>query len=281
MRSATAAIATHTLVPGHSALVISVPHAGTAVPQDLVPQLTPLALTIPDTDWHVAELYDFAPALGASMIVARYSRYLIDLNRPPDDAALYSAAPRTGLCPTLSFAGEALYLDPALAGASGGVSATLGDTEIERRRRLYWQPYHDALRALLDATVARCGHAVLLDAHSIRSVVPRLFSGRLPDINIGTYDGRSCAPEVTAAVQAQLAAALQCSQVFNGRFKGGHITRHYGQPAQRVHALQIELAQCAYMDESSIAYQADRAAPLRALLSSIVRALLQLPLAAS
>jgi N-formylglutamate deformylase len=262
-------VVTHVLSPGSSPLVISVPHAGTAVPEDLVPRLTPLALTLPDTDWHVHRLYDFAPAMGAAMIVARYSRYLIDLNRPPDDAALYSGTGQTGLCPTQSFAGEPLYV---------GGEATLAASEVARRRQRYWQPYHDELRALLAQTRERYGYCILLDAHSIRSVVPRLFAGRLPDINVGTYDGRSCASALAAALRAPLAAAPQWSQVFDGRFKGGHITRHYGQPAQGVHALQIELAQCSYMDESGTAYHADRAAPLRELLQAIVRSLLSLQL---
>ena len=261
--------ATHTLQPGDSPLIISVPHAGPEVPPELAARFTPLALGLPDTDWHVARLYDFAPALGATMIVARYSRYLIDLNRPPDDAALYSAAAQTGLCPTLSFAGEPLYLDS---------SAPLTAAEVAGRRAQYWQPYHDALRAQLDDTRQRLGYALLLDAHSIRSVVPRLFAGRLPDINIGSYDGRSCSGAVTAAVRARLTAARRWSQVIDGRFKGGYITRHYGQPADGVHALQIELAQCGYMDEAGTSYDASRAAPLRELLRALIEALLKLQL---
>jgi len=271
--------ATHTLQRGPSPLIVSVPHSGTAVPEDLVPRLTPLALTVPDTDWHVAELYDFAPALGASLIVARYSRYLIDLNRPPDDAALYAGAPRTGLCPVSSFAGEALYL-AAGADAQPG-AAGLGADEIAQRRRQYWDPYHDALRRLAAETRARHGYALLVDAHSIRSTVPRLFEGRLPDINLGTHDGRACAPLVGATVQARLEAAPRWSHVVNGRFKGGYITRHYGQPASGVHALQIELAQCAYMEESAPGepgrYAPERAAALRALLRLVLEALLALP----
>ena len=269
MSQAAQGVATHALVPGTSPLIISVPHAGTRLPPELAPQLTPLALTIADTDWHVDQLYDFAPAMGATMLVARQSRYLIDLNRPPDDAALYSAAPQTGLCPTHSFAGEPLYLD--------GRNAVVA-VEVARRRLHSWQPYHDALQMLLHETRARHGYALLLDAHSIRSVVPRLFADRLPDINVGTYDGRSCSGLVNDAVRTRLSAAPRWSHVFDGRFKGGHITRHYGQPNHGVHALQIELAQCSYMDESGATYDARRAAPLRELLKSIVAALLALPL---
>ncbi|HZT55784.1 MAG TPA: N-formylglutamate deformylase [Burkholderiaceae bacterium] len=262
-------LATHTLHAGDAPLVISVPHAGIELPPALALRLTPAALAFPDTDWHVASLYDFAPALGVTMIVARHSRYLIDLNRPPDDAALYGAAAKTGLCPTHSFAGEPLYRDG---------STELAPAEIEQRRAQYWQPYHDALATLLDATRRRYGYALLLDAHSIRSVVPRLFAGRLPDVNVGTYDGRSCAAAVTEAVRNCLAAAPGWSQVIDGRFKGGHITRHFGRPGERVHALQIELAQCAYMDEVGAGYDPERAAPLRALLRAIIEALLRMRL---
>jgi len=260
--------ATHTLQRGDSPLIISVPHAGTEVPPELAARLTPAALRLPDTDWHVQRLYDFAPALGVTMIVARHTRYLIDLNRPPDDVALYSAAVQTGLCPLLSFDGEPLYRDG---------TERLAPADIEQRRAQYWQPYHDALRALLDDTRRRHGFALLLDGHSIRSTVPRLFDGRLPDINVGTYDGRSCVSTVNDAVRACLAAAPRFSQVFDGRFKGGYITRHYGQPSKQVHALQIELAQCGYMDEAVSVYDAARATPLRDLLRSIVESLLQLP----
>ena len=259
--------ATHTLHRGDAPLIISVPHAGTEVPPELAERFTPAALRLPDTDWHVGRLYDFAPALGVTMIVARHTRYLVDLNRPPDDAALYSAAVQTGLCPVQSFDGEPLYRDG---------TERLAPAEMEQRRAQYWQPYHDALRTLLDDTRRRHGYALLLDAHSIRGTVPRLFDGRLPDINVGTYDGRSCTPTINDALRACLTSAPRFSHVFDGRFKGGHITRHYGRPAERVHALQIELAQSSYMDEAALAYDTARAAPLRALLRSMVESLLQL-----
>ena len=261
---------THSLMTGNTPLVISVPHSGVAVPPYLMPQLTPLARTLPDTDWHIARLYDFAAALGATLIVARYTRYQVDLNRPPDDAALYATAPATGLCPVHSFAGEALYVD-------GRTSVDAG--EMTRRRAQFWQPYHDELRTRLALLRERHGYALLLDAHSIRSEVPRLFESRLPDINLGTYGGRSCSPEVSAAVQAQLASATRFTHVVDGRFKGGYITRHYGSPEHRVHALQIELAQSSYMDETGTDYDPERAAPLKQTLQEIVAALLKLPLA--
>jgi N-formylglutamate deformylase len=269
MSPSTQTFPTHTLHIGHTPLVISVPHAGTALPPELEARFTPLALRFPDTDWHVDKLYDFAPGLGATMLVARYSRYLIDLNRPPDDAALYGSAAGTGLCPTHTFAGECLYRDG---------STKLAMAEVEKRRAQYWQPYHDALSAQLAEARRQHGFALLLDAHSIRSVVPRLFDGTLPDFNLGTYDGRSCGGPITEAVRACLAAAPRWSQVVDGRFKGGHITRHFGRPREHVHALQIELAQSGYMDENAAGYDAGRAAPLRSLLSAIVEALLRLQL---
>ena len=267
-------IDTHTLHPGSSALIISVPHAGTALPPDLLPRLTPLAQAQPDTDWHVDRLYDFARELGASLLVARYSRFVIDLNRPPDDAALYQGAPRTGLCPALSFSGLPLYY--------AGAAYTVPTAEVQQRRLAYWQPYHDALRALIAATIAHHGYALLLDAHSIRSVVPRLFAGRLPDINVGTNDARSCDPGIIETLRQLLTAQQQYSWVIDGRFKGGYITRHYGQPSHQVQALQIELAQCTYMLEpEDVAIPApaptgdeQRMAPLRVLLRAALKALL-------
>ena len=258
-----------TLRRGASPLIVSVPHSGTALPAELQPRLTPLALRQPDTDWYVDRLYEFVPELDATMLVARYARYVIDLNRPPDDAALYAGAARTGLCPALSFAGEALYRE----GAAFEVPAA----EIQQRRARYWQPYHDRLRELIAASCARHGYALLLDAHSIRSTVPRLFSGRLPDINVGCNDARSCDAATVDLFRTRLAAQRQRSWVIDGRFKGGYITRHYGQPAQQVYAVQIELAQCGYMDEAVAQDPAlpgpDRArmAPLQALLCELLR----------
>jgi len=260
------AAATFHLLRGRQALIASMPHVGTQVPAEIEREFTPVARALTDTDWHVDRLYDFLPELGASVIKARYSRYVIDLNRPPDNAALYPGMTHTGLCPTHSFAGEPLY--------GSGVEALPG-SEVESRRERYWQPYHAALGELIASTRARAGFVVLLDAHSIRSYVPRLFTGRLPDINIGTDDGRSCAAELVLALMTVLVAQDRFSYVVNGRFKGGHITRSYGAPARGVHALQIELAQSAYMDESRATYDEQRAAPLRELLQRMVAVMLQ------
>jgi N-formylglutamate deformylase len=247
---------------GHSPLIISLPHVGTALPPDIAAQMTAVAATVIDTDWHVHRLYEFARQSGASWLQARISRYAIDLNRPTDDHSLYPGQTTSALCPTATFAGEPLY-----HGAAPSAE------EIGRRRDRYWLPYHTMLRELIAATRTRFGYALLLDAHSIRSELPRLFDGHLPDINVGTNDGKSCNTDMSARLMGVLNRQTRFSYVLNGRFKGGHITRTYGDPTTSVHAVQIELAQSAYMDESTSDYDADRAQPLQRLLQQIVNVL--------
>jgi N-formylglutamate deformylase len=254
------------LLRGRRPLIVSMPHVGTQVPVEIEREFTPVARALVDTDWHVDRLYDFLPELGASTIATRYSRYVIDVNRPPDNSALYPGMAHTGLCPTHSFAGEPLY---------GSAVDVLPDSELDLRLERYWRPYHQALGELVADTRGRNGFAVLLDAHSIRSYVPRLFTGRLPDINIGTDDGRACHADLILPLLEILGAQSRFTYVVNGRFKGGHITRSYGAPANGVHALQIELAQGAYMEEGRTTYDEARAAPLRELLQKLVAALLQ------
>ncbi len=252
---------------GSSPLVISFPHSGTLIPPALAARMTPAALAMPDTDWHVPLLYAHARGLvataaGAATIEARLSRYVVDLNRPPDDAPLYPGQVSTGLCPSQAFGGEALY-----------AGAPPGDAEIAERRTRWWAPYHAALDALVADACARHGHCVLLDAHSIRSQVPRLFDGRLPDLNLGTNDGRSCDDALARRAMQVLAGDGGFTAVRDGRFKGGYITRSRGLPGAGVHALQLEIAQGAYMDERGTAWDAARAAPLAALLARLLDAL--------
>jgi N-formylglutamate deformylase len=254
---------------GESPLIISLPHVGQELPVDVRARMTPAALKVPDTDWHVEKLYAFARLVGASWVEPRYSRYVVDLNRPPDDAALYPGQVSTGLCPTHSFDGQPLYQ------AEGPTLA-----EIAERRERYWRPYHQALSDLINHARARHGIAVLLDAHSIRSHVPRLFDGKLPDINLGTNDGRSCDPRLEARVMSVLDSQRAFTYVKNGRFKGGYITRHYGRPEQGVYALQIELAQAAYMDEATTHWSPERALGLTALLRRVVDTLIAAPVEA-
>ncbi len=228
-----------TLHRGHSPLLISLPHVGTHIPDDLKPALVERALAVEDTDWHLAALYDFARDLGASLLVPLHSRYVVDLNRPPENAPMYAGANNTELVPTHFFSGEPLYRDGQVP----------GDAQEQQRLQTYWQPYHDALADELARLKAAHGHAVLWDGHSIRSQLPWLFDGRLPDLNLGTAQARSCAPGLRAALMAVLDGQRDFSHVTDGRFKGGHITRHYGRPAQGIHAVQLEMCWSTYMAE--------------------------------
>ena len=230
---------TYALHRGRAPLLISVPHAGTMVPNEIASRLSEAAKPLPDTDWHVDTLYDFAAGLGASVLIAHASRYVVDLNRPPDNESLYPGQTTTGLIPVDTFAGDPIY--------TYDVKSDIA--ERPARMKGYWQPYHGALAGELKRIREIHGHAVLWDAHSILSAVPRLFDGRLPDFNLGTDDGASCAPDLIAAVAARAAAADGYTSVLNGRFKGGYITRNYGDPANGIHAIQLELSQATYMDE--------------------------------
>lgn len=224
---------------GDTPLLVSVPHAGTYVPDGIAARLSPDAAPLPDTDWHVDRLYDFVADLGAGVLVANHSRFVVDLNRDPEGAELYPGASNTAVCPTTTFDEQPVYL-PGLAP---------DDAEIKTRVETYWTPYHRRLRGEVAVLKARFGLAIVLDAHSIRSVVPRFFDGRLPDLNFGTAGGKSAAPDFSDHVFAVLDAADGYSAVRDGRFKGGYITRTYGQPDEGVHAVQLELTQSTYMDE--------------------------------
>ncbi len=249
------------LIRGDGPLVVSMPHCGTALTPGLAERLTPEALPLSDTDWHIPRLYDFAGGLDATLLSARLSRTVVDLNRPPDGASLYPGQATTGLCPDTLFDGRPLYKDGQAPGTA----------EVAARVEGYWRPYHDALAAELARVKARHGFAILYDAHSIRSHVPRLFDGRLHDLNLGTARGTSAAPDLiarTVSVMETAAVAEGLTCVTDGRFVGGHITRHYGRPADGVHALQMELAQDRYMDEDGppFTYRPDRADRLRRVL---------------
>lgn len=224
---------------GRAPLLVSMPHTGTHIPEALARRMTPAALAVPDTDWHLERLYDFLEALGASVLVATHSRYVVDLNRPPDDANLYPGQDTTGLVPLDTFHREPIY-------APGEAPA---EAEIAERVARYWQPYHAKLAEELDRLRAQHGRALLWDAHSILSVVPRFFEGTLPDFNLGTADGRSCARGVGEALLVVAERPATYRAVLNGRFKGGYITRRYGRPDERVHAVQLELSEATYMEE--------------------------------
>jgi len=244
---------------GNLPLLISVPHDGRQLPEEQRERMTGTGLDIPDTDWHVAELYDFAREFGASMIVANYSRYVVDVNRPASDAAMYEGQVATGLCPQYTFAGDPLYQH----------DTAVPTQEVVERVDRYWRPYHDKIEAALSGMLARYGHALLWDAHSITSRVPRLFDGELPVLNLGTFDGNSCDPRISRAL-LEIAEASPFESVLNGRFKGGYITRHYGDPEREVHAVQLELAQRAYMNEVSRDYDDELASSLRGTLRELL-----------
>jgi N-formylglutamate deformylase len=250
---------------GSTPLLIDVPHCGTYVPPELAADMTEEGRRLPDTDWHVDKLYDFAPRLGAGMLVATHSRYVADLNRDPLGVPLYPGADNTEVCPLRSFAGADIWSRGRAPDAD----------EVARRVNAFWRPYHVQLSAEIVAITARHGFCVLLDAHSIRSVLPRFFSGTLPHLNIGTAKGQSCAPALATHAAAVLASADRFTHVVDGRFTGGYITRHYGQPGAGVHALQLEIALRSYLsEERPEAYEPARAGPLRTLLQRFVKSLL-------
>jgi N-formylglutamate deformylase len=251
-----------TLETGHAPLLVSLPHDGSFIPDAFRQRMVPSAHAAPDTDWHVARLYDFARRLGASILRPNHSRYVVDLNRPPDDVSLYPGQNTTGLCPDVQFSGEPVYL----------AGQTLTADEIAQRRETYWRPYHDALSGELERLRAKFARVVLWDGHSIRGELPYLFEGRLPDLNLGTASGSSCAPDLQAGLAQVLQGANRYSHVVNGRFKGGYITRHYGQPNAGVHAVQLELAQATYMDEASTHYLPE---PASGLQTQVLEPLLQ------
>ena len=253
------------LSPGTTPLLVSMPHCGTHVPDEIAQRFTPTAHLLGDTDWHMERLYDFAADLGAGVLAATHSRYVIDLNRPPDDKPLYPSAAGTGLCPATTFDGEPLYQ----------TGADVDDAEKAERLETYWRPYHDRLAADLARIKAAHGIALLYEAHSIRSEVPRLFDGRLPDLNLGSADGAALDAGLAGRLEIVCAAADGFTWVHNGRFKGGYTTRAYGDPANGVHAVQMEQAQITYMiEEPPFDYLPERAEKIRPSLRALLAAML-------
>ncbi|MEX3638201.1 N-formylglutamate deformylase [Paraburkholderia sp. BR14320] len=246
---------------GSLPLLISIPHLGTQIPADIAATMTPVAQRTDDCDWHLDRLYAFTKVLGASFLTPTYARYVIDLNRPPDGANLYPGQDTTGLLPVDTFDKEPLYRDGHLP----------DDAEVARRRDAYWKPYHDALTGEIAALKAKHGKVLLWEAHSIRSRVPRFFDGRLPDFNFGTSNGASAAPGLADELAALVERHGGYTAVANGRFKGGYITRQYGQPEEGVHAVQLELSQITYMEERlPYAYDEALAAKVAPLLEALV-----------
>lgn len=248
---------------GRGPLVLGMPHVGTALPPEVSVALNDLGRSVPDTDWWMDRLYaPIAERFDATVVAAVQSRFVIDVNRDPSGASLYPGQNTTGLVPTTTFDGAPIW------------RAAPDAAEIARRREAYFIPYHAALAGVLQAARIRCGHAVLWDCHSIRGSIPHLFDGDLPVLNLGTNAGAACSQRVRDAAVARLSAA-PFTHVADGRFKGGWITRHYGQPARGIEALQMELAQHAYMDEAPPwTFRPERAARLADTLADIIAAVL-------
>lgn len=248
---------------GTTPLIVSMPHTGTFVPEWLAPRLTRAAKALPDTDWHLEQLYNFLDELGASVLVATHSRYVVDVNRPPDNANLYPGQDTTGVVPVDTFDKAPLYLrgfEPS-------------DAEVRSRIEQYWQPYHAKLAEELKKIKAEHGHALLWDAHSILSVVPRFFAGKLPDFNLGTADGKSCGKGLGETLLAKISGY---TKVLNGRFKGGYITRTYGDPENRVHAVQLELSEAVYTEEQPpFRFREHLAVKVRPILRSLLEEMLR------
>ena len=245
-------------------LILSLPHSGTALPIGMRDRLTEIGRNLPDTDWHIDRLYAFAELLPATTVTAAFSRYVIDVNRDPAGTSLYPGQASTELVPTTTFAGDPLYR----------LGAEPDAAEIEARKRTWFNAYHDALAEQIERVEALHGLALLYDCHSIKSHIPRLFDGELPALNLGTNNGLSCAPALQQALEARMAESPY-SWVSNGRFKGGWITRRYGNPALNVHAVQLELAQSSYMHEDPpYAFDHDKAQALQPTLLRLLEAML-------
>jgi len=258
------------LIARDGPLILSAPHPGRRIPPELAGRLTTEALEQQDADHRVDELYDWADQLGASRLTAVWSRYVVDLNRPSDDAPLYPGQIGSGLVPTERFDGAPLY--------KPGEAPQQDETAMRVQR--YWRPYHLALERLIAAAVDRHGYCLLWDCHSIDPVSPRLFDGRLPDLNLGAYDGRACPLSLAQAVFASASAHPGFTAVLDGRFKGGFITRHYGQPGRKVFALQLELSYSTYLQDGGPlsggpALDPEKVARLKPVLSSMLETFLK------
>jgi N-formylglutamate deformylase len=254
-------MSTYTFHQGSLPLLISIPHAGTGVPRELSRRFTSAAELLPDTDWYVDELYAGAREMGASVLVANCSRYVIDLNRSPDSAPLYAKDPTSPVCPTQTFRGDPIYMSGEEPSPS----------EVQARIDEYWRPYHDCLRAELTRLRDAHGMALLWDGHSVASEVPGLFEGVLPEFNFGTRENATCPRNIAEAVLEVVTLDGKYGAVLNGRFKGGYITLNYGQPPQGIYAVQLELSQRVYMNEQSpLNWDAERASGAMQLIAKLL-----------
>jgi N-formylglutamate amidohydrolase len=256
---------TFSFLEGSTPLLISIPHCGTKIPDHLAARMTPAALVLADTDWHLHRLYDFAPALGAHILMADFSRYVVDLNRDPEGRELYPGRDNTPIVPLDTFDRLPLYRPGQEPDAA----------EVERRIETYWKPYHARLASELAHLKERYGRAVLFDAHSIRSRLPRFFKGRLADFNLGTASGRSLNADLARSLLAICEQTTDATSVLDDRFTGGHITRHYGRPAEGIEAVQLEITWALYMDENApYRFRPERADALRPTLKRLIETLI-------
>lgn len=252
----------YSLSKGQTPILISMPHNSSEIPSDLKAGMQDYAQLSPDTDWFVDRLYAMAAEMGIGILKPHYSRYVIDLNRPPDDTNLYPGADTTGLCPVNCFDRRPIYLP--------GQEPTQED--IQSRIQKYWQPYHQALQTEIQRLYDLFGTVLVYDAHSIASHVPRFFDGQLPDLNLGTHNSRACSPELEAAL-VKVAEASEYTWVLNGRFKGGYITRHYAQTDKQIYCFQLELSQATYMNEQTGEWHQSKAVKIQKVLCQILEAL--------
>ena len=249
---------------GTSPVILGLPHTGTEVPEDIWARLNDNGRILADTDWHIHKLYD-GLLDNVTTVRATFHRYCIDANRDPAGVSLYPGQNTTTLIPETDFDGLAIWKDgeqPAEADIADCISR-------------FHKPYHEALAAEIERVKAIHGVAILYDCHSIRSHIPFLFEGTLPDFNIGTDNGKTCAPVIEAAVFGVAKQAEGYTSILNGRFKGGWTTRHYGQPETGVHAIQMELAQSTHLATEAVpfAYDEAKAAELRSHLKDILQQL--------
>ena len=252
------------VISGDSPIILGMPHTGTYVPEDVLSKLNDNGQKLADTDWHIYKLYE-GLLEEATIVRANFHRYVIDANRDPSGKSLYPGQNTTSICPLTDFDGEAIYFD----------GQEPNEKEIAQRIDEFHVPYHAAITAEIERVREKFGVAILYDCHSIRSSIPFLFEGQLPDFNIGTNEGQTCAPEIEQITHNICRDADGFSTVLNGRFKGGWTTRHYGQPENGVYAIQMELAQHRYLESEQLPfdYSLENAANLRMHLKNILEAL--------
>ena len=236
---------------GNVPILISMPHNGVSIPEDIANSMTESSKQVADTDWYLDRLYDFVTERGCYLIKPEYNRYVIDLNRSDKEENLYPGQDTTELCPTTQFNRQAIYKSGCLP----------DQKEINRRIENYWRPYHNQLKDTINKIKNEFGGALLFEAHSIRSHVPRFFKGKLPDFNFGTYDGNSCSEILSNSISEWEPKSY--SKVVNGRFKGGYITREYGDPKNNIHSIQLELSQAAYMNEDNLEFEVEKASRVK------------------